>query len=190
MKKLTFLLIFATFIGCCFYSALAQKNENYKKHPGYVDFGDFGDFKDEEETVEVFIKGPLLKFVSKATAHEDPALSQLLDNLLLIKVNVFSIEKNQTQKVKSIINKVSKKLNSKDWERMVRVKETDEQVDVYTHFDKNYELSGLVVMAVEEGDEAVFVNIVGKIDPEQLGKLSSKFNIPKLDSVNIEHKKK
>jgi hypothetical protein len=64
-------------------------------------------------------------------------------------------------------------------------------VEVFTQFSKNGEsLSGLVVMAVEENDEAVFVNIVGEIDPEQLGKLSNKFHIPKLDSIEIEHKKK
>lgn len=185
MKKLAYLFVFILF----FSSVFAQEGESYKKHPGYVDFGNLDDFKEAEETVEVFIRGPLLKFVSKATANEDPSLSKLLDDLLLIKVDVFSIEKTQTKDVKSIIKKVSKKLASKKWEKMVRVKEPNEHVEVFTLFDNDYQLNGLVVMAVEEGDEAVFVNIVGKIDPEQLGKLSSKFNIPKLDSVKIKKNK-
>ena len=190
MRTLNLMLIFAIIIGCGICSTFAQEREDFKKHPGYIDFGNLDAFKDAEETVEVFIKGPLLKFVSIAAAEEDPALSKLLDDLLLIRVNVFSIEKKQTKEIKKIISTVSKKLNSKNWERMVRVKEPEEQVEIFTQFNNNNELSGLVIMAVEENDEAVFVNIVGKIDPDQLGKLSSKFNIPKLDSIKIENKKK
>ena len=45
-------------------------------------------------------------------------------------------------------------------------------------------------MAVQEKQEAVFVNIVGEIDPAKLGKLSEKFNIPKLNSLELEAKSK
>ena len=36
---------------------------------------------------------------------------------------------------------------------------------------------------VVNNKEAVFVNIIGNIDPEQLGKLSGQFNIPKLSDI-------
>ena len=186
MKKIIILIICLSLISSTLF---AQNNDDYKKHPGYIDFGNLDDFKDAEETVEVFIKGPILKFVARATANEDPGLSQLIKDLVLIKVNVFSIERNQMNDVKSIIKKVSKKLDPKKWEIMVRVKERNEYVEIYTQFAKNDELTGLVIMAVED-DEAVFVNIVGKIDPDQLGKLSNKFNIPNLDSVEYELKKR
>ena len=191
MRKLVLFISLAVFIGCFSLFVLAQESEDYKKHAGYVDYGDLSSFKDAEKTVEIFIKGPLLKFVSKATVNEDPELSDLLDNLLLIKVDVFSVERKQSKKVQSVINKISKKLASKKWERMVRVKDRKEQVEVFTLFDNKYILSGLVVMAIDNhDDEAVFINIVGKIDPEKLGKLSSKFNIPKLDSIEINVKNK
>lgn len=183
MKKVTLLLVI---LFVCVVNLFAQ---DYTKHPGYVDFGDLDGLKDSEETVEVFIKGPLLRFISKATKHEDPDLSKLLDNLLLIKVDVFEIERNQFNSVKKIMERVSKKLSDKKWERMVRVRERGEEyVEIYSLFGKNDEMTGLVVMALEENDEAVFVNIVGRIDPSQLGKLSSKFNIPELDSVEMNHK--
>ncbi len=168
----------------------AQKHNDYKKHPGYIDFGSLDDFKNAEETVEVLIKGPLLKFVARASAKDDPELAKLMNNLSVIKVNVFSIEDKETEKVKTIINRVSNKINLDKWERMVKVREKDEYVEVYTQFGDNDMLTGLVVMAVEDNDEAVFVNIAGDIDPEHLGKLSNKFNIPELDSLEIETKKK
>ena len=80
----------------------------------------------------MFIRGPLLKFVAKATAHEDPDLSQLLNDLLLIKVDVFEIDREERDKVKSIMEKASKKLDSKKWERMVRVKKRREHAEKMT----------------------------------------------------------
>ena len=184
MKKLAIGLILLIF---CIPFVSAQ---DYTKHPGYVDFGEIDELKDVEETVEVFIRGPLLRFVSKATRNEDPNLADLLDGLLLIRVNVFEVTPDNEQKVKDVISDISKKLEKKKWERMVRIRKRDENANVFTQFGKNDELTGLVVLGFEERDEAVFVNIVGRIDPEQLGKLSGKFNIPSLDSIELEYKNK
>jgi hypothetical protein len=166
--------------------AYAQQDEDYANHPGYIDFGSFEKFQDAEETVEVFIKGPLLKFVAKAAEDEDPDLAALLNNLKLVKVNVFSIDKFSIDEARSIMKSVSKKIDRNIWEMMVRTKEPGEYVEIYIQFGPNDSLTGLVVMAIEEDDEAVFVNIVGDIDPAQLGKLSDKFNIPKMNSLEIE----
>jgi len=166
----------------------AQEVDKYKNHPGYVDFGSFDKFQDAEKTVEVFIKGPLLKFVARAAAG-DPDMSSLLGNLILIKVNVFSINSSNSKEAHDIVKTISKKINLDRWELMVRAKEKDEHVEVYTQFGNGDNLTGLVVMVVEDNKEAVFVNIVGDIDPSKLGKLSKKFNIPKLDSLKIDAKK-
>jgi hypothetical protein len=166
----------------------AQQDDGYQNHPGYIDFGSFEKFQGAKETVEVFIKGPLLKFVAKAAEAEDPDLASLLHNLKLIKVNVFSMDNFNIDEVRDIMESVSKKIDRHKWELMVRTKEPGEYVEIYTRFGPNDSMTGLVVMAVDEGDEAVFVNIVGDIDPTKLGKLSGKFNIPKLDSLKIEAK--
>ena len=181
MKKLIFLFIASAFIWYSVPCTLAQENKDVKEAPGYIDFENLDLFKGIEKKVEVSIKGPLLKFVSKASATEDPELSKLLENLKLIKVDVFPIDKTITSEVESIINRVSKELESKNWERMVRVKDKEDRVEIYNQFIGE-QLSGLVVMAVSD-NEAVFVNIIGNIDPEQLGKLGDKFGIPKLDEI-------
>ena len=166
----------------------AQQTDDYTNHPGYIDFGSFDKFQGAKETVEVFIKGPLLKFVAKAAEFEDPDLASLLNNLKLVKVNVFSMDKFNIDEARNIMESVSKKIDRNKWELMVRTKEPGEYTEVYTQFGPNDSLTGLVVMAVQENDEAVFVNIVGDIDPAKLGKLSDKFNIPKLNSLEIEAK--
>jgi hypothetical protein len=168
----------------------AQESDDYKNQPGYIDFGSFEKFQGAEETVEVFIKGPLLKFVSKASEYDDPELASLLNNLKLIKVNVFSMNNFDINEARNIMKSVSEKIDRNKWELMVRTKEAGEYVEVYTQFGPKDTLTGLVVMAVQEKQEAVFVNIVGEIDPAKLGKLSEKFNIPKLKSLEVETKSK
>ena len=87
---------------------------------------------------------------------------------LLVKVNVFSMDDFSIDEARNIMKSVSKKIDRNKWELMVRTKEPGESVEVYTQFGLNDSLTGLVVMAVEEDDEAVFVNIVGDIDPTKL----------------------
>jgi len=166
----------------------AQQTDEYINHPGYIDFGSFDKLQGAEETVEVFIKGPLLKFVAKAAEFEDPDMASLLNNLKLVKVNVFSLDKFSMEEARNIMKSVSDKIDRNKWELMVRAKEPGEYVEVYTQFGPKESMTGLVVMAVDEDDGAVFVNIVGDIDPAKLGKLSDKFNIPKLNSLEIEAK--
>ena len=187
MKKTMILLAVFSLIGSVVF---AQTTEMYKEHPGYVDFGSFEKFQNAAKTVDISIKGPLLKFVYKATAQEDPELAELINKLLLIQVNVFSVEEQQIGDVNAIIQNASKTLASERWERMVRVQDQGEHVEVYTQFGDTGALTGLVVMALGKNQEAVFVNIVGTLDPEQLGKLSSKFNIPKLDEIDFGGQKK
>jgi hypothetical protein len=171
--------------------AFAQDTtEEYKLHPGYIDFGSFENFENSPKTVEISIKGPLLKFVSKAVAHEDPDFSKLLDGLLLIQVNVFGVGEQQVGDVAGIIQSTSKALATKQWERMMRVQDEEQHVEIYTQFGDTGSLTGLVVMALGEDNEAAFVNIVGTLDPEQLGKLSAKFNIPMLDNLNLNEEPK
>jgi len=181
MKRLIFLFIASAFIWYSVPCTSAQENEDTKEAPGYVDFENLELFKDIEKKVEVSIKGPLLRFVSKAAEKEDPELSRLLENLKLIKVDVFPMDKTTTSEVESAINRISKELESKNWERMVRVKDAKQRVEIYNQFIGD-QLSGLVVMSVSN-DEAVFVNIIGNIDPAQLGKLGDKFGIPKLGDL-------
>lgn len=165
---------------------LAQESvEVYKSHPGYVDFGSFEKFQNSPKTVEIAVKGPILKFVSKAVAQEDPDFSKLLDGLLLIQVNVFGVADSQTADVTDIISSTAAALAGKQWERMVRVQDEQQHVEVYTQFAETGALTGLTVMALDEERNAVFVNIVGTLDPEQLGKLSAKFNIPELDNLDL-----
>jgi hypothetical protein len=62
------------------------------------------------------------------------------------------------------------------------VKEPDEYTFIYIKpAVNNKEISGLVVATLEKNGKATFVNIVGNINMNDIGKLSRKFNFPSLD---------
>ena len=91
-----------------------------------------------------------------------------------IRINVYPTQGNlepalaQLEKVKSV-------LQADDWEPIVQVKESGEEVQIFmkTHNDV---MQGLAVMAVN-AEEAVFLNILGEIDPAKVGAVMSQLNV-------------
>ncbi len=184
MRKLTIIYILA--LIPLFASAQEQ---DYRKYPGYVDLSDIEQFKESESTLEVFITKPLLSLVAAASSEEDPALYKLLKNLALIRVEQFSVKGKGHGEVKKVINRVADKLVKDNWTRTVRVKETEEQVEIFLK-NEGENVAGLLMMSLEHDREATFINIVGNIDMDSLGKLSRKFHIPNLDSLSTKEEKK
>ena len=178
MKTLT--KLFALILLCTAVTVMAQKND-YSKYPGYVDMGSFTEFESGETFTEVIIEEHLLRMVAKMSKHEDEELASLIGGLKLIKVHTFEITPNNKSEAERRVSNIEKKLKSEEWDTIVRSKGKGERANVYIKTDKESKIVGLVVAAFEDDDEATFVNIVGDIDLEAIGKLSNKFDIPHLD---------
>ena len=162
--------------------AAALTDAEIRKLPGYVDFDAMKLFEGQEARIEVYLKDPMLELVARFIKSEDPELFEVLAKLKLVRVQVFDVDHVQAQKVSEVTSATARQLDEKGWERIVRVREDDEHVDVYLKPSKDYEwLDGLVVMVVDGGEEAIFVNIVGQIDPDDIAKLGEHFDIDELD---------
>lgn len=157
--------------------------ENYSKHPGFVDLSELEGFKKADKSVEIYIKKPLLSLVAAMSSEEDPELQHFIRNLELIRVEQFEIDKKETENVEQIIQKVSRRVLANNWDKLVRVLGQDEHVEIFIK-TSDAKIAGLLVMVLEKNKEAVFVNIVGELDLKLLGKLSKKFNIPTLDMLS------
>jgi hypothetical protein len=161
---------------------------DYSSEPGFVDFGNLEQFENSEESTEVLINQNLLHMVAKMGKHmdingkKDSSFANMVGGLKLIKVNTFGIDSTKIKSVFKLISKIDKELIHKGWNRLVKQKEKDSRTNVYIRTDNNSKIQGLVVTQAEK-DEATFVNIVGTIDLEKLGELSSNFDIPDIDSV-------
>ncbi|MFZ5515644.1 MAG: DUF4252 domain-containing protein [Candidatus Zhuqueibacterota bacterium] len=163
------------------------QDDEIRKHPGYVDFSEIKFPVNAEESVEVTMKGPILKFVANVAHEEDRSLSRVLGKLLLIRINTFSVENSDLNILHNSIKKMESKLEGDKWEKIVRVTKRDERVNVFVKNTRENRIDGLVIMAVDDDDEAVFINIVGELDWESVEKIGHKFDIDHLENLNADY---
>jgi len=144
-----------------------------KDFPGYVDFGElnaiFG-----EPTVQIAVGESLLGLVGALSASQDPEAAELFKRLNGVRVSVFETSQMADGAV-DYVKDVSSQLSNLGWESVVTVNSADEQVRIFMKIN-NDRVEGITVMAVEE-DEAVFVNVIGSINPAELGKVMENFDI-------------
>ena len=161
----------------------AQKSD-LRNDPGYAEFGDLSIFDNGNMVAEVLIEGTLLRMVAKMMKEKDPEMYELLSGLKLVKVNAFEATKENHETITGIIKKMDAKLTGKGWNRIVKYRDRAERANIYIKTNDEDEIIGLVVMAIGDDNEAAFVNIVGNINLETIGRLSEKFDIPELDKID------
>ncbi|HZL85087.1 MAG TPA: DUF4252 domain-containing protein [Candidatus Krumholzibacteria bacterium] len=167
-----------------------KKRADYSQEAGYVDFESLGVFNEEDAIVEIYLHDALLGMVSSMSKTADPELSDMLSKLKLVRVQKFEMSDAKGTEVETKVSGLASKLEKGGWMRAVRVREADENVYVYFKMGEKL-LQGITVMAIEADGKATFVNIVGEIDPEQIGRLGKKFDIDELhDLKDWEHRAK
>ncbi len=168
------LVLLLLLVGGLTTSASAQ--DRIEDSPGYVDLSLIEDWFDATPSIEVNIKGALLRLVAEASRYEDPDLADLLFKLQAIQMRGFPMRHSEFEDVDRATDTLVGQLEDDGWDTVMRIRDRDERVDMYLRMHDDI-VAGLIVMVVEPGaDETVFVNIVGDIDPEQIGRLGRKFN--------------
>jgi hypothetical protein len=152
--------------------AIAQE-DSLKDFPGYVDFGELSSIFGEP-SVQISVGESLLGLVGSLSASEDPEAAELFNRLNGVRVNVFETTAMASGAI-DYVKDTSDKLNELGWEPVVTVNSADEQVRIFMMIN-NSKVEGITVMTVEE-TEAVFVNVIGSISPEELGKVMNNFDI-------------
>jgi hypothetical protein len=140
--------------------------------PGLFDFDRLTEEYGEPQ-VMINLGGTLLGFISKLD-HDDPATAEALSQLEHVRVHIYST-RGRTGAAASQIAAATRALDSDGWERVVQVREPDDYVDIYVQARADV-IHGLMIMAVD-GDEAVFVNVLGDIEPERLGTVFDRINV-------------
>lgn len=138
-------------------------------HPGSVDFGSFAEFG-SETVVDVRIGGWLMGLVREAAEDEDDL--DVLRTVKEVQIRVVEVDDQELGQLRDRANDFMGQLSADGWEEMVTVNGEDDYVRIVVKGDES-SLDGVTIIALGDDDEAVFVNIIGSIKPEQIAQLIS-----------------
>lgn len=169
-------------LGCCAPVHLFAQ-ENLDNDPGYVDLSLFEDHFENAATVEVDIRGKMLRLVAEASREDDPELAELLLRLRAIQVRGFPMSRSEFRAMEDYSKNISDNLKRSGWATVVKLRDYGQYVDVHVKENREF-IQGLMMMVVDaKVNETVLINIVGDIQAEELGRIGSKFNIGPLEEM-------
>jgi len=169
------------------FAGTAWAQDDLRQDPGYIDLDTIEDWFDREASIIVNVKGALLKLVAEASRYEDPELADLLHKLKSVQVRGYDLRRVDFEDVQERTRTLARRLENEGWDTVVRVRDDDEDVNIHVRVDDGA-IAGMFVMVISpDDDETVFVNIVGQIDPEQIGRIGRKFDIDPLDDMTVDY---
>jgi hypothetical protein len=183
MKKSIRSLVAAGAVCLALASVAARAEE-----PGFVDFGTLNP-TGENQFVEVNIKSNLIAMVAALTKKTEPEVTQVIEGLKAIRVNVLGLNKENRDDLKKRITDIREKLDKSGWERIVTAIEKNQDVGVFLKTKDAKTVEGVCVTVVEK-DQVVLVNVVGDIQPEKLAVVGERFNVEPLKHIPARPAKK
>jgi len=133
-----------------------------------------------EPTVQIDLPPALLGFVNEAAKGvTSPEATNALAGVQNVRVRVYEDIGDNMAALTKFVEDTSATLEREGWHAAVRIRDEGENVRIYMKPTTDASaapgtLAGLTVMVTDDsGDEAVFINVSGAIQPEQLGKLAN-----------------
>jgi hypothetical protein len=151
--------------------------------PGYVNFGKLAPGSTGAEFVEVNVGPNLISIAARLAEKGQPEVAQLLRKLQMVRVNVIGLTDENRDQVQDRIKSIRGDLDAQGWERIVLAQEKQQDVAVFLKTRGEEAVQGLVVIVCDGAKQAVLVNIVGDIRPEQVAELGEKLGIDPLKKV-------
>ena len=138
----------------------------------------------EEPSVEISLKEPLLNLVTNILRNNDEEAADFISTLRRVNVRVFDSSHIDTGRMAETMSAIAQRLDADSWDRVIRVREGDDHVDVYLRLAANGELIHGIAIMVSEPDETVLVNIVGDISPDDISAIGARFDIDELSGID------
>jgi hypothetical protein len=144
---------------------------------GYFSFDDIPGL-DSEPTVEIDLGPEVMRFFDEA-AKGSARHATGLEGITNVRVRVYEGIGDTEAELLKFVDDTSRTLERGGWRSVVRVNEDGERVRIFmklaTSGPNEGGIEGLTLMVVDTGggDEAVFINVAGDIQPEQLGRIAA-----------------
>lgn len=148
--------------------------------PGYVDFAALGVDPPGELALGVSLSGPILRLVAEATRSEEPGFAELIDKLRGVFAKIYEVPVGDRASVDRLARATVRGLERRGWHTVIELHEDggSSYLQVRTAGEL---IQGLAVVFVEADGTAGFVNVVGEITPEDVGRIGRTFDIEALE---------
>ena len=176
-------LIAVTMVLMPFAMAASDELEN---HLGFVDFSSLTSRASGEPTVEISLKAPLLNMITNLIRSEDETAADFVSKLIRVTVNVFESDAIDVDDIAASMSEIADSLDDQGWDRVVRVREEDDHVDIFMRLSDDAELIHGIAIMVAGRTETVMVNIVGDISGEDISALGRRFDIDELVDLDVD----
>jgi hypothetical protein len=152
------------------------------KEVGYMDL-EWIVIPDDASEIKDIDLGPILGDISKdAKSKGDDALVQALAMVRSIRVKSFSVEDGGSADAQAAVDKVTSRLKTDDWKRLIYMKDGEETISVNTKYDGE-DLVGLMVIMYEVDESVAFVNVVGDLNLGTLLSLAKQIDSDSLEDM-------
>ncbi len=149
--------------------------------PGFVDFADLGIDPPGEVTLRVNLHGPLLRLVAEAARGPEPGFAELIEKLQGIFAQIYEVPKGRREAVERAARDTARRLEGRGWQTVVELREPGGDTSYLQVRTEGERILGLAVMFIEPGGSAGFINVVGDVTPEEVGRLGRTFDIEALE---------
>ena len=154
-----------------------------KSNDGYADLESLG-MRDTDRVMSLSIGPTLLHFAARFM-DDEPETRDLLRSLDGVRIRIYEID-GDAGRVAQRIYRMSEHLQEDGWEPVLLVREQDEEVHMLMRM-VNGHISGMIVLVSDGESEAVIVNLMGEIRPEQFGDVMVALEVdaPGVDDVQV-----
>ncbi|HLP03124.1 MAG TPA: DUF4252 domain-containing protein [Opitutaceae bacterium] len=154
--------------------------------PGFVDFAAALSGVTSTQNVEVNLPEPLLTFAATIAKCQDADAAALLKDLKHVRVNVLGLDEKNRADLTARVQKIRADLVEQGWHRAVNVQDNGDDVAVLVKIGRNSAIEGLTVTVLGKTGEAVFVNIVGNIDPSRIAAIGERYGLDHLKKIHCD----
>lgn len=137
------------------------------------------DIVNTEPQVRINLSSGLLRtalaFTDESKGSEQAR--QLLNNLDKIQVTVYELDNSyDTRALSDLINDEVRTLSKNGYEKIVTIRDGDENVNILAKVENQF-LHDALVVVMDDDDELVIVSFDGSLDLKQMAQISNKFDL-------------
>ena len=130
------------------------------------------------------MREPLLRLITESIPEEDEEAVNFVSRLLSVRLHVYEDIGGDVQQIAENMDEIATDLEAENWERVVRIRDDEDQVDIYLRFSESDDVVyGIALMIVSEDGEMVLANIAGDISFDDIGALGRRFDIDELSEL-------